>query len=301
MNDIKKEYLKICESDPNIPLHGQSWWLDTVCGTHNWQVAGVRSENGELDFALPFQVQKLRGLPAILQPVLSQYSFLWKNPKTEYPSVEQLLKALPKVPVIELNFSPDVKLDGKTEKHRQTYILRATHQEETLQYNQNLRRNLKKATNSYQIIEQNDPEAFYQINQSSFLRQNLPMPYNKSLLRDVTEALHRQECGTIFLAKELNPPHEITGGIMIAWDKHSFYYLAGGQQSRKGKPSSHALLMDHAIKKARKADKNFDFCGSEIPGVARFFSSFGGERVQFVEFQKYRGIGKLRPIKKALF
>lgn len=300
MNDLKKEYLKICESDPSIPLHGQSWWLDTVCGVDNWQVEGARSENGELDFALPFQVQKLQGLPAILQPVLSQYSFLWKNPKTDYPSVDQLLQALPKVPVIELNFSPGIKLGNTAEKHRHSYIVGAPSQVETLQYNQNLRRNLKKATKSYQITERNDPEAFYQINQSSFLRQNLPMPYNKALLRAVTDALHVQGSGAIFFAEELKPPHEIIGGILIAWDKGSYYYIAGGQKSKKGKPSSHALLMDHAIMKARDSGKDFDFCGSEIPGVARFFSSFGGERVEFVEFQKYRGLGKLRPLKKAL-
>ena len=56
------------------------------------------------------------------------------------------------------------------------------------------------------------------------------------------------------------------------------------------------VLMDHLIRQSRQADKIFDFEGSNIPGVARFFEGFGGKRTIYRRIVR-KGlpfIGKIR-------
>lgn len=46
MKNIKKdEYREFCLNEKNIPIFSKDWWLDSVCGTDNWDVALVKKIN----------------------------------------------------------------------------------------------------------------------------------------------------------------------------------------------------------------------------------------------------------------
>lgn len=61
-------------------------------------------------------------------------------------------------------------------------------------------------------------------------------------------------------------------------DNTTVYYLAGGisREWRKGLPLN-ALLIQRMVDDAHQMGLDFDFEGSTLPGVERFFRSFGGE------------------------
>lgn len=68
-----------------------------------------------------------------------------------------------------------------------------------------------------------------------------------------------------------------SAAIMV-WDSRCAYYIAGGirQDLRKGSIAN-VLLIQRMIADAHAMNLNFDFEGSILPGVERFFRSFGGE------------------------
>jgi lipid II:glycine glycyltransferase (peptidoglycan interpeptide bridge formation enzyme) len=55
------------------------------------------------------------------------------------------------------------------------------------------------------------------------------------------------------------------------------YYLFGGMDEAYGDSGAKSLLFWKAINMASEKNLTFNFEGSMIPGVERFFRSFGGE------------------------
>ena len=64
-------------------------------------------------------------------------------------------------------------------------------------------------------------------------------------------------------------------------DKNTVYYLAGGGDSNLRNSGAMSLLMWHAIKKVSLTSKIFDFEGSMIEPIERFFRSFGAQQVSY--------------------
>lgn len=65
------------------------------------------------------------------------------------------------------------------------------------------------------------------------------------------------------------------------------YYLLGGlnPQIKNNHAGSYSLW--NCILKARELGaETFNFCGSSVPGIARFFKSFGAHQIQYLEVKK---------------
>ena len=61
MNSAKTEYINFCKSrDNTINIFHKSWWLDSVCGKHNWDVVLYKKDT-EIIAALPFYTKKKFG------------------------------------------------------------------------------------------------------------------------------------------------------------------------------------------------------------------------------------------------
>jgi hypothetical protein len=65
---------------------------------------------------------------------------------------------------------------------------------------------------------------------------------------------------------------------LMVWDAHCAYYLAGGIRRDLRKSSIiNVLLVHRMVEDAHRQGLDFDFEGSILPGVERFFRSFGGQ------------------------
>jgi len=87
--------------------------------------------------------------------------------------------------------------------------------------------------------------------------------------------------------------------IYIAWDKQTCYYIMGGADENYRSSGAYSLLLWEAIKTASGVCKEFDFCGSMIPSIERFFRSFGGEQVPYFHLKKInsKALGLLYSLK----
>ena len=80
---------------------------------------------------------------------------------------------------------------------------------------------------------------------------------------------------------------EILGNVFCIYDKHVCYYLLGGTNKKSGFQGVNNLLVQKCIEKAKELGCNtFDFEGSMIKGVEKFFRGFGGELVPYYTVNK---------------
>lgn len=80
---------------------------------------------------------------------------------------------------------------------------------------------------------------------------------------------------------------DIMAGVFCVFDRNKAYYLLGGYNPGNMHSGAAALAVWEAIKKSReKGLKVFDFEGSMIPGVERFFRDFGGKLVPYYSVNK---------------
>ncbi len=80
---------------------------------------------------------------------------------------------------------------------------------------------------------------------------------------------------------------EILGTVFCVYDKENCYYLLGGVNKDSGVKGVNNLLIQKSIEKAKSLRcKTFDFEGSMLKGVEKFFRSFGPELVPYYTVNK---------------
>jgi hypothetical protein len=306
------KYRKWCAGQQNLPLFAQDWWLDAVCGKENWRV--ITASSGDYDLALPVYEVKIKGIRRLVQPPWTQYHYLcdlngqFSNIQDTYQrniTLKEFLESFPSTPIVEINLNPQFQ-DGLGFQwagfHLQTRysMMIEVHQKEMLfeGYSKNLRRNIKAAQRLYTVEPSSDASLLYQVIQETLVRKKAGVQPEQEVIHRMFEALLERKQGRFFVAREADK--SVAGGVLVAWDDAYTYYIIGGQQSQKGKPSPHSILMHTFISESLAAGRTFDFCGSMIPGVARFFSSFGAKTRSFLQVSKYSGPGRLKKMKQLI-
>lgn len=80
---------------------------------------------------------------------------------------------------------------------------------------------------------------------------------------------------------------KLIGVVFCIYDKHSCYYLLGGVEKSSGLGGINNILVLRSIEMAKeKGCSIFDFEGSMLKGVEKFFRSFGGELVPYYTINK---------------
>ena len=82
----KEKYVEFCKTEISMPIFSKSWWLDTVCGHNNWDVALVEKDN-TIVASMPYFLTKKFMLRMVFMPQLTQtmgpYIIYPKNQKYE--------------------------------------------------------------------------------------------------------------------------------------------------------------------------------------------------------------------------
>lgn len=81
--------------------------------------------------------------------------------------------------------------------------------------------------------------------------------------------------------------NELLGNVFCVFDEKNCYYLLGGVNKKSGVQGVNNLLVQKSIEKAKELGcKTFDFEGSMLKGVEKFFRSFGPELVPYFTVNK---------------
>ncbi|OON68700.1 GNAT family N-acetyltransferase [Hymenobacter sp. CRA2] len=290
----KDRYRAFCRTAPDLPVFAQDWYLDACCTGGAWDVV-LAEEAGQVAAALPYFCKQKGPFRYVTMPpfvktmgpyVLPEYRGVLKK---EHALLQALIEQLPPLAAFRQNFHPLVTnwLPFYWQQYRQTTYY--TYRLDNLQdlegirsgVNRNIRRNLQKASQQLQVRHDLSPEAFYGINQLSFHRQGLPMPYTWEQFRRHDEALARHQARQLFFA--VDAEQRVHSAAYLIWDQHTAYYHLAGDDPELRESGSGILLIWEAIRYASEqlGLRCFDFEGSMLPAIERIRVQFGATQTPY--------------------
>lgn len=298
----KETYRKLCQSEPSIPIFARDWWLDQVAGKDAWDVLIVE-DAGQVIATMPYVLRKKIGLSLISQPPLTQTLGPWiresesgitRKLNREKDLLQALVGLLPEHDDFTqcwhyryTNWLP-FYWSGFEQTTLYTYILSDLSNVDQIwkNFQENIRRECRKASNRFSIQVKNDAtlEDFLKLQSKTFARQNLPQPYSDAFLKRLDSACDARHCRKIFMAVDQENRHH--AGVYLVWDEESAYYLMGGGDPDLRNSGATSLCMWHAIQFAATVSKRFDFEGSMIEPIERFFRAFGAQQTPYFLIKK---------------
>jgi hypothetical protein len=302
--DDQQIYRGACD-DASIrpPIFLQPWWLDAACGANAWGVSLAIKADG-VHAALPYFERRVRGLRLLAQPALTPYLGPWMRTTgaerdAEYSRQKDLMSALIDGLPRRLNYtqrwSPQITnwlpfyWRGFEQTTRYTYVLSDLSDEERLwrDLTGSTRREIRKAETRHEMTASAHAtlDEFLSLNVMTFARQGLDQPYSTEYVERLDAACQKQGCRQIIIARDSQGrPH---AGVYLVWDRESAYYLMGAGDPDLRNSGAASLCMWEAIRSASTVSKTFNFEGSMIETIERFFRGFGARQTPYFQVSRF--------------
>lgn len=269
----------------------QPWWLDIVA-PGKWGEVCV-AENGEIIARLPYVLKKGK----LVMPPFTQTLGPWIKPELRFPLpgnaqlskqkeiISSLIEQLPSHRSFHMTFDStnDYILPYRWLGYRYypefSYRLSCLDDTEKLysDFHKTAKKNIKYARNKTRIIFEEDPSNVIALFEKTFANQKRSIPVSTVLLEKmIRESIDRGN-GRILTA--IDPMGNIHSSAFLLFDDKVCYYLIGGSDPEFRSSGAQSLVLWESIKFAATVSKIFDFEGSNIEGIEKFFRQFGGERV----------------------
>lgn len=299
---FKEKYLKFCK-EVYVPIFSQPWWMDAVCGEKNWEVYLV--EKGEnIIAAMPYFLTEKDGIKVITKAKLTQNNgIIIKYPgvqkyctKLDYEDkiINEICDFIETMPIKKYEQQFHYNFDNwlpffwrhYDSRIRYTYIIEDTSDLSKIEnkFSSNARNMLRKAVKEVYITEEIDLETFYQVNEKTFQKQGLAIPFSFDLVEELYKACKDHNCCKMIAAKDKN--NNIHSVALLVWDETSLYFLINGTDPEFRDSQANTLVIYEAIKTASALGKIFDFEGSVIQSVEKAFRQFGGIRKPYFRIYK---------------
>lgn len=104
---------------------------------------------------------------------------------------------------------------------------------------------------------------------------------------ELNNIFHKFSDNTNSFSLEARINEDLLGSVFCIFDKHTCYYLLGGVNKKSGIQGVNNILIQKSIEKSKELGcKIFDFEGSMLKGVEKFFRSFGPQLVPYFTVNK---------------
>ena len=284
----------------DLPVFLQPWWLDIVY-QEQWQAATV-VKGHSLKAVWPYSVHtSANGLKTVKMPKLTQFQGFWlergtgKYSKELGKQKEYISKLYEKLPPIDqfsqylmpgqTNWLP-LKWLGFSQTSRYTYQVDTSNLDECWkEVLDKTRAEIRKAEkNQIQVEEVAGHEELLSLHKMTFERQGKSYPYSEDLFSRIVSEARKLGKGKVLIAHATGDgkPH---AGVFLLEDRGTVYYLIGGGNPELRNSGATSLLIWKAIQYAHSQGKLFDFEGSMIEPIERFFRSFGAKQRQYHAIQ----------------
>jgi len=213
----KEKYHHFCQQEKNLPLFSHDWWLDTICGEENWDLALVERD-GEIIATFPYCFRKQFYYKFIHMPVLTQIM----GPYIKYPEnlknekrvsfdkkiLDELIENLPDFGLFIQYFHHSVTnwlpfyWQGFKQSTRYTYIVEDLSDLSAVysKFGHAKRKNIKKAEKLISVKYDLPAKDFYTNHEMTLKKQNKKIIYNLPLFEKIYSMCYHKNCGkTIYL------------------------------------------------------------------------------------------------------
>ncbi|MBL4592271.1 MAG: GNAT family N-acetyltransferase [Flavobacteriales bacterium] len=300
MTRNKELYKQFCEQE-SIPLFLQYKWFNAIYEDKEWDIA-IDQKAGNILGVLPYVIAKKKSFKVITPQFLSPYQGVWiKYPEGQkYASkvgfekevINGLIEQLPKVDAFKQNFLPGFtnwmpfNWKGYEQSTRYTYIINDISDTDKVftDFKENIRREVRKAGKSMTVEVVEDIDLMFQMKLKVYEANNdtYPIPLNK--LKTIYNYCKENNCGELLIAKDSDD--NIHSILLYVWDNESAYYLHGVTDFTFKTSGSMSLLLWEAIKRSATKTKAFNFEGSMVESIERYFRGFGGEQTPYFQISK---------------
>jgi hypothetical protein len=290
--EINKSAWDHCvRSSTNSQPYALSWYLDLVAA--NW-AALIEENDAGYSAVFPLPWTRKLGIRHIYTPFFCQQLGLFGS--SSY-ALEDFIKAIPRKYLrvnLQIQANNEPVLTGIQVEKKPNYKVNLDQEYAAIRssFSENTRRNIKKAAKNELKLETGwDPAAFMQClktNQGPGIPELKEAEYNR--IQSIIEtALEREEGDTVqVLDKE-----GFICGIFTLRGTNGPVYLFGTSNQRARTSGAMAFAFNHLLslyaKDGERANTGmFDFEGSSIPGLSRFYRGFGALDIPY--FMIRRGI-----------
>lgn len=306
----KDKYRLLCDTEKNMPIFSRDWWLDTVCGEKNWDILLIE-QKGRIQASLPLYIPHtgIVSMPSYTQ-TLGPW-FAPSSPDTKYTTELGRRQEFCKYFTGQLqhhssflqNFNYAITdwlpfyWAGYQQTTRYTYLLKNIRNEQAVWENMspNIRRNITKAQKKHSItIKKGIPvDEFLAIQAQTFDRQNIRIKEDTHVLKELISICRNRKQGDLWGGYDAQG--HLHAAAFVVWQDHSAYYLAGGGNPDYRESGAQSLVLWECIRFVSQFTALFDFEGSMLPGVERFFREFGAVQTPFFTISR----GKLSLLDRA--
>jgi hypothetical protein len=279
----------------------QPWWLDAVA-PGRWDEVTVERD-GRVAARMPYVVRGRRRLRVLTMPPLTQTLGPWVERSDAKPAhalseehelLASLESALPAAQAFVQHFSPTMlnalpfHWAGYRLELQYTYRLEGLGSEEALWdgLRGNIRREIRKARRRVEVRDDLPLDHFHAIWAKTFARQGLPTPVSLADLERLEAACAARGARAMLCARDdAGRVHAVS---YVVWDEHAAFYLIGGGDPELRTSGASSLLMWESILRAREITGVFDFEGSMLRPVERFFRAFGSRQTPYLRVSRAR-------------
>lgn len=280
-------------------LFEQSWWLDIVA-EGRWQYI-VIEEEGEIVARLPYVIKKIWYGTIIEMPILTQTLGFWikevsdknaENLSFQNKNILKILEKLPQCKYFKIRIAPENKYvlpfiwKGCSVKTVFSYRIEDLKDLDNIytNFSKTAKKNIKSAEKKVKLRYDLDEKILIEMLDITFAHQGRKYPNSKEVIKKiVTEAKKNDACRLIAAEDSLGNVHACS---LFVYDKKVCYYLISGSNPQFRTSGAQTLILWDAIKFAATRSKIFDFEGSMIEGIEKFFRQFGGVPIPYYEVRK---------------
>jgi hypothetical protein len=287
---------------PSNAIFQQPWWLDAVA-PGRWSEATV-ARDGRVLARLPYVVRGPSRLRMLTMPPLTQTLGPWleradgsaaRTLATEIELLTALEAALPAAAGFVQHFSPTMLnalpfyWAGYQLEVRYTYRLEGLRSPDALWdgLRGNIRREIRKARKQLEIRDDLGLDTFYSVWTRTFARQGIQPSVSLAQLERLDAACADHDARTMVFAQDAQD--RVHAVIYVVWDGHAAYHLLGGADPELRTSGASSMLMWEAILRAGAVTDVFDFEGSMLKPVERFFRAFGSRQTPYLRVSRQSG------------
>lgn len=296
----KEKYINFCKKE-EIPIFNQYWWLDVVCGKDNWDVILIE-KGGNILAAMPIHIKSRFNLIYIYQPELTQtMGIYFKYPKKqkyykqlsfEKEMISLIVEKFPKFAKFSQSFNYKYTnllpflWQGFDLKVNYTYTINnITFDDLEKDIHTDIRRRIKRSKeHGIKVFESDDIEKFYELNKMTFKRKALLIPYSLEFIINLHNSCKENNSSKMFFAQDIDG--DIVAANYLIYDSKTVYYIMGGVDEKKRNLGGMDVVLLESIKFALESGKEFDFEGSIIESIEKYFRSFGAKQRPYYRVSK---------------
>ncbi len=298
----KQKYALFCQ-ETFVPLYSKPWYMDTVCGSENWDVWLFENGN-QVMAAMPYYIENRGRLKHITKAPLAQNNGIIFNyaenlrTSSKQKFEEDVINAATEfieglgVDVYEQQYMPTFKNYLPFFWKRYSVIPRITYritpdktpEEIWSSFSSKFKNQIKKGQRMTKKITEVSFDEFISLYEKVYIKQGVSCPFSRDFLLNYLTCCDKFSAGKMFCAIDING--DLSYSAYCVFDERNMYYILGGVNPDSEKNNTGEALLYHCILYALQNNLTFDFEGSVIKGINHFFRKYEGNPTEYFRIRK---------------